>query len=97
MSDPTLPVIPRDHPIARAILAAAPTAVLVWAQVIGARRLMLDYVYLEDNGGIPGPPFYDLGEQASAVVEASWSREDHGPWGRYEDHGDTWRLQIARA
>lgn len=95
MHDTSINTIPRDHPIAQAVLADAPTAWLVWAQVIAQRRLMLDYIYLSDYltpGG--SGAFYDFGPHAADVVEASWSPDDHGPWQRHDPHEDTWKLQI---
>ena len=88
---PDSPPISREHPVAQAILADCPAAWLVWATVIGNRRLMLDYAYPAAGA----PIFYDFGEGASAVVEASWSPQDAGPWQRYEEHGSTWRVEIA--
>ena len=88
---PDSPLISREHAVAQAILADYPAAWLVWATVIGNRRLMLDYAYPPAGA----PIFSDFGEGASAVVEASWSPDDAGPWQRYEEHGSTWRVEIA--
>lgn len=90
---PDSPPISRDHPVAQAILADYPAAWLVWATLIGNRRLMLDYAYPAAGT----PIFYDFGERASAAVETSWSPDDAGPWQRDEEHGSTWRIEIAAA
>ncbi|UBV20321.1 MULTISPECIES: hypothetical protein [Mycolicibacterium] len=87
--------IPRDHPIAEAVLTDFPAAWLVWAKVIANKRLMLDYAYPIDGDG---STFFDFSEQACTVVESSWSRQDPGPWQQYEPHDDsTWRIEIEAA
>ena len=83
--------IPRDHPVAQAILADYPGAWLVWATVIGDRRLMLDYAY-PDAGA---PAFTAFSAVASAVVEGSWTPQDPGPWRKCDDFEPVWSIEIA--
>ncbi len=88
---PKHPCISRDHPVAQAILADYPAAWLVWARVIGERRLMLDYAYPEAGA----PVFTAFSDAASAVVEASWTPQDPGPWEKVNDFEPDWSIEIA--
>lgn len=83
--------IPRDHPVAQAIVADYPEAWLVWARLIGDRRLMLEYAYPPAGE----PVFTAFSPEAAAVVEASWTPQDPGPWHRYDGRGFDWCIEFA--
>ncbi len=54
--------------------------------------LVLDYAETDDDrdGG-----FYNFSEEASAAVAASWTPENHGKWGPWDDDQSRWVLRVA--